>query len=309
MSAEFIEAIKREDLAALKTVPKTDCHNHSFYGTRIERVEQWSGVQVPRPPALMNGLEAMKAYARHTLHPYLNTRAGFEFTAEAAIRDAIDDGVTRLEMSCDARFALFYPDQEHGLIAFLDALRTLYRTRITFYPELGFSRGDPLERETLARRCLISGFFAALDLYGDETAITPYQSLVQAAKQAGMKVKAHVGEFGSAALIRQTVEAFELDAVQHGIRAAQAPEVMQWLGRHQIPLHICPTSNVMLGSVDQLAHHPIRILYDHGVWVTINTDDLMIFGQSVSEEYLNLYRAGVLSAEELDDIRERALYC
>ena len=68
-------------------------------------------------------------------------------------------------------------------------------------------------------------------------------------------------------------------------------------------MNVCPTSNVMLGGVSDLASHPIRILYDNGVPVTINTDDLMIFGQSVSEEYRNLYRARVLSAQELDDIR------
>ncbi len=52
---------------------------------------------------------------------------------------------------------------------------------------------------------------------------------------------------------------------------------------------------------------PIRILFDNGVGVTINTDDLMIFGQSVSEEYRNLYQAGVFSAEELDSIRRVSL--
>ncbi|MDD9974879.1 MAG: hypothetical protein OXU27_12780, partial [Candidatus Poribacteria bacterium] len=46
---------------------------------------------------------------------------------------------------------------------------------------------------------------------------------------------------------------------------------------------------------------------DHGVPVTINTDDLMIFGQSVSEEYRNLYQAGVFSVQELDDIRRASL--
>ena len=66
-------------------------------------------------------------------------------------------------------------------------------------------------------------------------------------------------------------------------------------------------ANVMLGGVSDLASHPIRVLFDNGVPVTINTDDLMIFGQSVSEEYRNLYRAGVFSAEALNDIRRASL--
>ena len=63
----------------------------------------------------------------------------------------------------------------------------------------------------------------------------------------------------------------------------------------------------MLDGVSDLATHPIRVLFDNGVPVTINTDDLMIFGQSVSEEYRNLYQADVFSAEELEDIRRASL--
>ena len=78
---------------------------------------------------------------------------------------------------------------------------------------------------------------------------------------------------------------------------------MNWLADNRIRLNVCPTSNVMLGAVADLESHPIRALYDHGVDVTINTDDLMIFGQSVSDEYLNLYRAGVFTGDELEEIR------
>ena len=122
-----------------------------------------------------------------------------------------------------------------------------------------------------------------------------------------MKLKAHVGEFGGAEEVRRTIEVLDLDEVQHGIAAAESVEVMQWLSEHQIRLNVCPTSNVMLGGVPDLASHPIRVLFDSGVPVTINTDDLMIFGQSVSEEYRNLYQAGVFSAEELEDIRRASL--
>ena len=114
-------------------------------------------------------------------------------------------------------------------------------------------------------------------------------------------------EFGGAEEVRRTVEVLDLDEVQHGIGAAESVEVMRWLSENQIQLNVCPTSNVMLDAVRDLASHPIRALYDNGVPVTINTDDLMIFGQSVSEEYRNLYRAGVFSVQELEDIRRASL--
>lgn len=63
----------------------------------------------------------------------------------------------------------------------------------------------------------------------------------------------------------------------------------------------------MLSRVEDYKIHPIRVLYDNGIKVTINSDDMLIFDQSVSEEFFNLYNAGVFNAEELNEIRENAL--
>lgn len=103
------------------------------------------------------------------------------------------------------------------------------------------------------------------------------------------------------------MEELELDQVQHGIAAAQSPETMKWLADHHIQLNICPTSNILLSRVADYGSHPIRKLYDYGVTVTVNTDDMIIFDQSVSDEFVNLYRAGLFSVEELNTIRENAL--
>lgn len=304
MNLSFIEALKRDDLAALKAIPKTDLHHHLILGARIERVEAWTGLALPRPPEKMNGVDGMMRYAVPTVYPYLNSRDGFEFTADAALQDALEDGVSFLETSVDTRFALLYPDHERDLIAFLSSLLQQYQARLTVHFELGFARGDSSERLALAYKCVETGFFTGIDLYGDETLIAPYRDLAQTARQAGLCVKAHVGEYGKPELIRPTVEAYELDAIQHGISAVQSPDLLSWLARHQVPCHVCPSSNVMLGAVESLVDHPIKTLYEHEVRVTINTDDLMIFGQGVSEEYLNLYRVGVLDAEALNQIRE-----
>jgi adenosine deaminase len=313
MSRDFIDALIHEDIEAMRAVPKTDFHNHSIFGTRIERVEKWAGVVLQRPPSKMNGLDGMMSYAGRTLYPYINSREGFEFTAQSALTDAIEDGVRILEMSFDTRFALFYPDREQGFMTFLDSLQTKYSSKITFRPELGFATGDFFRKEhnSIARKCIERGFFYSIDLYGIDLSGGEYPNepeafkpLFREAKARGMKLKVHVGESGGAGLVRRTVEVLEVEEVQHGIGAAGSPEIMNWLSRNKIKLNVCPTSNVMLGNVESLERHPIRKLYDHGVFVTINTDDLTIFGQSVSDEYLNLYRAGVFSAEELDQIRE-----
>ena len=95
--------------------------------------------------------------------------------------------------------------------------------------------------------------------------------------------------------------------MQHGIAAANSKSVMKWLSDNKIQLNICPTSNVLLNRVKNYKVHPIRKLYDYGVKVTINTDDMLIFNQSVSEEFLNLYNAGVFNPAELDEIRQNGL--
>lgn len=98
-----------------------------------------------------------------------------------------------------------------------------------------------------------------------------------------------------------------MDEVHHGIAAAKSKEVMSWLAKNKIQLNICPTSNIMLGLVDSYRNHPIRALFDAGVPVTINTDNMLIFNKSVSEEYLALFECGLMTAKELDEIRIRGL--
>ena len=63
----------------------------------------------------------------------------------------------------------------------------------------------------------------------------------------------------------------------------------------------------MLGYADSYKDHPIKLLYENGVKVTINTDDLLIFDSSAENEYLLLYEAGTLNAKQLDEIRINGL--
>ena len=307
MYMDFVKALSTDNLTAIRAAPKTDVHSHSFLSTRRENAERWLGHSLTKPPLKMKGLEGMHAYIDEALAPHLDHRNGFEFITMSAINDAIQDGVVILEMSFDIRLLKFYPGGLIELRASIEMLVERYREQIDLRPELGFARecaADPKWMK-LAHQAIELEFFQSIDLYSHEEACAPeaVQSLYVKARDAGMKLKAHVGEFGGAEEVRRTVEVLDLDEVQHGIGAAESVEIMRWLSENQIQLNVCPTSNVMLDAVQDLASHPIRVLYDNGVPVTINTDDLMIFGQSVSEEYRNLYCAGVFSAQELEDIR------
>lgn len=309
-SSTFLTALEAGSLPGLKSVPKSDLHIHSILGARLERIEAWLGRDLPHPPAKMSSLKDMITYSHEMLYPHIMSRGGFEFTAATAIEEAVADGVTKLEMSLDMRFIGMYDAVPDGFLTFVQKLVDANKDRIDFRPEIGMSKDRSAEDQTkLATMCLRSGLFRSIDLYGNETAQPPesYQKLYADAKDLGLKLKAHVGEFAGPELISETLDFLQLDEIQHGIMAAHSKTLMKRLKRDAIRLNVCPSSNVALGVVSDLSHHPIRVLVDNGVPVTINTDDPTIFGQSVSQEYLNLFKSGGFSAEELDAIRIEGL--
>jgi len=309
---EFIKGLEDHDVDLIRKIPKSDLHSHSKFGCRRESLEKWIGHPVQKPPEKMKNLEAMIEYTDLYLNRFLKTRKGVEFSTQASLKQNLYDGVELLEMSIDSSFVHYYKNHEIGLIRHIEETHKNIAPEMRFKPEIGMVRErDIKEISRQVEPCIESGYFHGIDLYGIESARTPdtYKALFRKAKTKGMKLKAHVGEFGDAESVRHTVEILELDEVQHGIGAAGSKEVMRWLRDNNIRLNVCPTSNVMLSRVESIGVHPMRVLFDHGVNITINTDDIMIFDQSVSDEYLNLYKAKLFSATELDRIRMNGLAC
>ena len=115
--------------------------------------------------------------------------------------DAIEDGVVVLEMSIDIRRAAYYADGLAGVERHISALAARYRPQIDFRPELGIPRqiaSDP-KLMSLANEAIELGFFQSIDLYDHQEACAPeaVEPLYAKAGAAGMKLKAHVGEFGA----------------------------------------------------------------------------------------------------------------
>ena len=259
---DFVEALAVDNLAAIRNAPKTDVHCHAFFSTRLENVERWVGHSLMKAPAKICGLDGMMEYANAVLEPHIKHCEGFEFVAASGVDDAIQDGVVVFEVSFDIRMAEYYPDGLAGVVAFVEALVDRYRAQIDLRPELGFSRKyvDDPKLVKLAHQAVEFGLFQSIDLYSRQDACAPeaVKPLYTRARSAGMKLKAHVGEFGGADEVKRTVEVLELDEVQHGIGASESVEVMKWLAENQIRLNVCPTSNVMLDAVSDFAAHPIR---------------------------------------------------
>jgi len=82
---------------------------------------------------------------------------------------------------------------------------------------------------------------------------------------------------------------------------------MDLIKERKIRLNICPSSNFVLGAVKDMTKHPAKKLFDKGIPLTINTDDLLVFNSGVSEEYLYVYKQGLFSVDELNEIRKNSL--
>jgi len=143
-------------------------------------------------------------------------------------------------------------------------------------------------------------WLAGFDLHGHET--LPLEDWTadvwRRARVAGKETKAHAGEFGGAANVRTVVERLGVRRVQHGVRAIEDPAVVELLVREGVTLDMAPISNVKLGVVRSLREHPIRALIAAGVRCTVSTDDPLIFGNTLSDEYAGLAdEAGFTRAE------------
>lgn len=293
-----------------RSLPKSDLHNHCLLGGRRSDLEKLCGRKIGRFSAEAGGIRDLNRWIAAELRPLFQLPGSFEHGVKAAFLQARKDGVVRLEMSVDLSFGNMFNLSPDYMVGVLKKCHQEVAPLIDFRPELGFSRN--LSLRTLLTRFepfLELDYFRSVDLYDDEFAqpIANFRELFRFARNHGFKCKAHAGEFGSAESVREAVEVLELDAVQHGIGAADSPEVMKWLSRSGVTLNVCPTSNVKLKRVRSFKTHPVKILFDHGVKVTINTDDVLAFGDGVSEQYMKLIKSGLFSMNEIDILRKNGL--
>lgn len=126
----------------------------------------------------------------------------------------------------------------------------------------------------------------------------PYEAVYERARELGLRTTAHAGEAAGAPSVWGAVRALKVDRIGHGTRAVEDPELVAHLNERQIPIEMCPISNLRTGVVDAIEAHPIRRFFDQGLLVSINTDDPKMFNTSLEQEYLVLHeRLGFTLAE------------
>ena len=105
------------------------------------------------------------------------------------------------------------------------------------------------------------------------------------AREAGLRLTTHAGEWGGADSVWQAVRELKVERIGHGVQSIDDPALVDHLAEHNITLEVCPGSNVALGVYPDWRSHPIEKLREKGVPVTVSTDDPPFFHTSLRAEY------------------------
>jgi adenosine deaminase len=208
--------------------------------------------------------------------PELNTRAGLTATA---VLDAALSGLRRAEAEHDIATAVI-----------VCGLRNLPVQTSIAMAELAVAYRD---------RGVV-----AFDLAGAERGHPPidHQPAFQIAADANMPVTIHAGEAFGPASIHQALHSCNARRIGHGTRLWEDGDLMRFVNDFRIPVEICLSSNVQTHAAPSLEEHPLRLFYDHGLVVHLNTDNRLMTDTTVTEEFLRAHEALGFGWDELCEL-------
>jgi adenosine deaminase len=126
------------------------------------------------------------------------------------------------------------------------------------------------------------------------------------AADEGLHRVAHAGEEGPPAFVWSALDRLGVERVDHGIRSLEDPSLVARLREEQVPLTVCPLSNVALRCVERLEAHPLRRMLDSGLAATVNSDDPAYFGGYLHDNVSAVTRALGLTPEHRRALAENS---
>ena len=144
----------------------------------------------------------------------------------------------------------------------------------------------------------------AFDLAGAEAGHPAREHLeaFQYAADSDFPITIHAGEADGPSSIAQALHHCHARRIGHGTRLEENPRLTAFVNDFRIPLEVCVTSNVQTRVAPSFQEHPLRRYYDMGLVVTLNTDNRLVSGTTLTEEYWLAHRHLALSWEELKEI-------
>lgn len=126
-----------------------------------------------------------------------------------------------------------------------------------------------------------------------------FKELFKKAKEEGFKIVAHAGEEADISYIFEALDLLEVERIDHGVQAINSKELLDRLVKEQIPLTVCPNSNIELKVFKNYKEHNIKKLLDLGLNVTVNSDDPAYFKGYLNQNFINIYENLDLSKNDI----------
>jgi len=168
-------------------------------------------------------------------------------------------------------------EKEHGIVS---------RGIVTCIRHLG---GEQAKKTALCAAETAGDWIVGFGMGGDENQGTQqdFAYSFDLAKEAGLRLTTHAGEWRGPQEVRDAL-ALGVERIGHGVRSAEDAGLIQELRDRGTVLEVCPGSNVSLGVYPALSHHPVHLLAEAGVAVTVSTDDPPFFHSTMTKEYEGL---------------------
>ncbi len=278
------------DLTAL---PKAHLHVHLEGAMRpatLAEIAAGYGIEVPAT----RGYGSFAAFSGlyRAAEAVLRTEDDVRRVVREVLEDAAADGAIQIEPQMyPGRYAERLGSAGDVLDLILDQGRsTAADLGIGFGLILSADRNSaPEDAEAMA---VLAGERAGAGMVGfglaaDEASFPPepFAKAFAIAREAGLKSVPHAGEHGGPDSVRGALDALGAERIAHGVRAAEDPELVRRIAAEGVCLDVCPTSNLMLSVVADLASHPLAGLIEAGVRCSLNGDDPLLFGPGLLQEY------------------------
>lgn len=212
--------------------------------------------------------------------------------ARENVEDAAGEGMDYVEL----RFSPGFMARPHGLdpagvveavLAGIEEGRAKTGLPVTVIGILSRTYGPEACRVELEALLTQSAHLSALDLAGDELGwpAALFRPHFDRGRDAGLAVTVHAGEAAGPESVWSAIRDLGATRIGHGVRAAEDPALLEYLGEHGIGLEMNLTSNVQTATVASYAAHPLKRYLDLGLRATINTDDPVISGIDLAHEF------------------------
>jgi adenosine deaminase len=155
--------------------------------------------------------------------------------------------------------------------------------------------------DTLLQSLPFKELIIAVGLDSSEIGHPPekFRAVFDKARDLGFLTVAHAGEEGPPGYIWQALEQLKVSRIDHGVRCVEDERLVEKLRTEQVPLTVCPLSNIKLGVFNSIAEHNLKRLLDLGLCITVNSDDPAYFGGYVAENLEAVQEGLGLSGDDI----------